>query len=119
DLFPQLWASRGVQVVALGELSKKASERLVRVVLGDRVKAEVVNEVVERAGGNAFYLEEMIRAVAEGRGDRLPPTVLAMVQARLDRLESDARRVLRAASIFGQVFWAGGVAALLGAARDG
>ena len=75
----------------------------------------MVGEIVDRAGGNPFYLEEMIRAVAEGRGDRLPPTVLAMVQARLDRLDADARRVLRAASIFGQVFWAGGVAALIGA----
>ena len=37
-----------------------------------------------------------------------------MVQARLDALEPDARRVLRAASVFGQTFWRGGVAALLG-----
>jgi eukaryotic-like serine/threonine-protein kinase len=115
EVFPHLWAGRPVQTIELGELGKKACERLVRLVLGDRVKAEVVGEIVDRAGGNPFYLEEMIRAVAEGRGDRLPPTVLAMVQARLDRLDPDARRVLRAASIFGQVFWAGGVAALIGA----
>jgi tetratricopeptide (TPR) repeat protein len=114
DLFPQLWAARNVQQIPLGELTKKASEKLVRLVLGEKVRAEVVSEIVDRAGGNAFYLEELIRAVAEGRGDRLPATPLAMVQARLDRLEPDARRVLRAASIFGQVFWAGGVAALLG-----
>jgi hypothetical protein len=114
DLFPQLWASRNLQTVVLGELGKKAAERLVRLALGERVKAEVVTAILDRAGGNAFYLEEMIRAFAEGRGDRLPPTVLAMVQARLDRLEPDARRVLRAASVFGQVFWAGGVAALCG-----
>jgi tetratricopeptide (TPR) repeat protein len=115
DTFPQLWAGRSVQTIVLGELGKKACEKLVRLVLGERIKAEVVSEIVDRAGGNPFYLEEMIRAVAEGRGDRLPPTVLAMVQARLDRLDADARRILRAASIFGQVFWAGGVAALLGA----
>jgi eukaryotic-like serine/threonine-protein kinase len=114
DLFPQLWVNRGVQTIVLGELGKKACEKLIRHVFGERIKVEVVNEIVDRAGGNAFYLEEMIRAVAEGRGDRLPATVLAMVQARLDRLEADARRVLRAASIFGPVFWAGGVRALLG-----
>ncbi|HEY4120956.1 MAG TPA: AAA family ATPase, partial [Byssovorax sp.] len=114
DLFPQLWQNRGGQTIVLGELGKKASEKLVRNALGDRIKPEVVAEIIERAGGNAFYLEEMVRAVAEGRGDRLPATVLAMVQARLDRLEPDARRVLRAASVFGQVFWRGGVAALLG-----
>src|SRR5215510_10365493 len=37
-----------------------------------------------------------------------------MAQARLEALEADARRVLRAASVFGQVFWRGGVTALLG-----
>ena len=37
-----------------------------------------------------------------------------MVQSRVESLETDARRVLRAASIFGQVFWSGGVRQLLG-----
>ncbi|MGH7331082.1 MAG: serine/threonine-protein kinase PknK, partial [Polyangiaceae bacterium] len=66
-----------------------------------------------RAAGNAFYLEELIRAVAEGRGDTLPGTVLAMVQARLEALEPETRRTLRAASVFGEVFWRGAVAKLL------
>lgn len=66
--------------------------------------AEVVGRIVEQSGGNAFYLEELIRAVAEGRGDHLPESVVAMARARLETLESDARRVLRAASIFGMSF---------------
>ncbi|HVJ89797.1 MAG TPA: hypothetical protein VM580_08325, partial [Labilithrix sp.] len=45
----------------------------------------------------------------------LPGTVLAMVQARLERLPPGARRILRAASVFGTRFWMGGVAALVGA----
>ena len=40
-----------------------------------------------------------------------------MVQARLEALRAEARRVLRAASVFGHVFWQGGVAALLGEAN--
>jgi tetratricopeptide (TPR) repeat protein len=40
-----------------------------------------------------------------------------MVQARLERMETEARRVLRAASVYGQVFWEGGVRALLGGAE--
>ncbi|KYF83603.1 hypothetical protein BE17_28730 [Sorangium cellulosum] len=63
--------------------------------------------VVEQAGGNPFYLEELIRAVAEERGEALPETVLAMVQARLGRLPPGARAVLRAASVFGEVFCKG------------
>src|SRR6185295_10268989 len=41
----------------------------------------------------------------------------AMVQARLEGLDPDARRVLRAASLYGEVFWSGAVVALLGDMR--
>jgi len=111
-VFPRLWADRRVERLQLRELTRSASERLVREALGD-VDGELVARVVERAAGNAFYLEELIRSVAEGHKDRLPETVVAMVQARIEALEAEARHVLRAASIFGQVFWRGGVSALL------
>ncbi|HEY0476230.1 MAG TPA: hypothetical protein VGD37_01830, partial [Kofleriaceae bacterium] len=45
-----------------------------------------------------------------------PETVLAMVETRLGRLALEARRVLRAASVFGEVCWEHGVIVLLGAA---
>jgi eukaryotic-like serine/threonine-protein kinase len=114
DIFPKLWADRGVLEIRLKELSHKASERLVRQVLGDRVEADTIERIVTRAEGHAFYLEELIRAVAEGRDGALPETVLGMVEARLAELDPEARRVLRAASVFGEVFWQGGVAELLG-----
>jgi hypothetical protein len=114
DVFPRLWQEENVHEIRLGELTRKASERLVREVLGERAHPPVVQAIVERAGGNAFYLEELIRAAAEGKGDELPGTVLAMVQARLGALEGEARRVLRAASVFGQRFWRRGLEALLG-----
>jgi len=72
--------------------------------------------VVEQAAGHPFYLEELIRAAAEGHGNVPPGTVLAMVQARLEALSPAARRMLRAGSIFGDAFWIGGVRALLGGA---
>ena len=111
--FPKLWA--GTHEIALGGLTRRAAEMLVRTILGERIDAVLVTRLIERAGGNVFYLEELIRRVAEGRGDELPETVLAMVEARLEQLEPDARRILRAASIFGEVFWEGGVRQLLGA----
>jgi tetratricopeptide (TPR) repeat protein len=114
DIFPKLWEEREVQEVRLGGLTRKAAERLAREVLGSDVAAETVAKIVERADGNAFYLEELIRAVAEGRGAELPETVVAMVEARLAKLDPEARRVLRAGSVFGQTFWKGSAAALLG-----
>jgi hypothetical protein len=119
DVFPKLWAERqNVQQIRLKELGKKAGERLVRQVLGDSVGSRTLERLVQQAGGNTFYLEELIRAVAEGRGDALPETVLAMIESRLGRLSIEARRVLRAASVFGEVCWEGGVSALLGGTGD-
>jgi serine/threonine protein kinase/tetratricopeptide (TPR) repeat protein len=115
DVFPKLWANRELHEMRLGGLTTKASEQLAHEVLGASVPDEIVRRVVERADGNAFYLEELIRAVADRRDEVLPESVVAMVQARLEKLPSEARRVLRAASVFGQTFWRGGVAVLLGA----
>jgi tetratricopeptide (TPR) repeat protein len=116
DLFPKLWAEPGVQQLRLGALGRKPSEALVRNFLGDAVDAATMDRLVRVSAGNAFFLEELIRAVAEGKADSLPETVLAMATARLERLPQGARRVLRAASVFGEVFWEGGVAALVGGA---
>jgi eukaryotic-like serine/threonine-protein kinase len=114
SLFPGLWADRNLTEIRLGRLAKKAAARLVREGLGAAVDDTIVERVVERADGNAFFLEEIVRAIAEGKGDELPSTVLAMVQARLEGLPVEARRLLRAASIFGESFSSAGVAALLG-----
>jgi hypothetical protein len=116
DAFPRLWAERGLAEIRLGELTRRAAESLVRHALGASAGAAAVAAIVDRAAGNAFYLEELIRAVAEGRGDALPESVLAMVEARLLALSAEERRALRAASVFGEVFWGGAVAALLGGA---
>ncbi len=117
EVFPKLWAERqNVQEIRLKELGRKAGERLVRQVLGDSVGPETMERIVKQADGNAFYLEELIRAAAEGKDQALPETVLAMVETRLGGLAVEARRVLRAASVFGEVCWEGGVVVLLGGA---
>jgi tetratricopeptide (TPR) repeat protein/predicted Ser/Thr protein kinase len=115
EVFPRLWGERDAHMIRLGGLPRRAAEALAVEVLGEAASAATVARIVERAGGNAFYLEELIRAVAEGRGDALPETVVAMMQTRLEGLEPELRRVLRAASVYGEVFWTGGVSALLGA----
>ncbi len=110
--FLKLWSERSIQEIPLKQLGKKASERLVRHVLGEHVSPATVERLVRLAEGNAFYLEELIRATAEGQRSDLPETVVAMVQSRLDALGDDARRLLRAASVFGEVFWVGAAARL-------
>jgi tetratricopeptide (TPR) repeat protein len=114
QLFPGSWTRR-MQEVPLRGLSPKAGARLVHEVLGPQVPDSLIHALVEQAAGNALFLEELIRGVAEGRGEATPKTVLAMLQARLGRLEAGVRQVLLAASLFGRTFWADGVRALLGA----
>jgi eukaryotic-like serine/threonine-protein kinase len=122
DRFPALWRERGVLRLSLGPLSKRAGERLAREHLGGLADTAEIARLVDRAEGNALYLEELIRASAESKssasgGGDLPATVLAMLEARLERLDPEARRLLRAASIFGPAFRESGVRALLGGAE--
>jgi serine/threonine protein kinase len=115
--FPSFWASSSLQVLPLQVLTRRVCERLAQEVLqyalGHAPDAETVAHVVAQAAGHPLYLEELIRAVAEGRHDTLPETVLAMLMARLSQLDAGARQMLRVASVFGETFTRGGLAALL------
>ncbi|MBX3270106.1 MAG: protein kinase [Sandaracinaceae bacterium] len=106
--------ARGLEQLALAPLPRRAAEELAAHVLGERATPAVVERLVERAEGNAFFLEELLRAEAEGRGGELPPTLVAVAQARLEALDAPARRILRAASVTGLTFWPGCVRAILG-----
>lgn len=114
--FPNLWVERDLQRIALPPLTAKSCQKLMKHVLGDA--ADSAAWMIERADGNPFFLEELLRATASGAdmadGRAVPDTVIGMVQARFDTLGKDAKRVLRAASVFGQTFRASGIRALVG-----
>jgi serine/threonine protein kinase len=128
-LFPRLWADR-VQEIALGGLSRRASERMVTELLrplrpaagsaGSAVPASVLQRILAQAGGNPLFIEEIVRALLRSAPITAqtelttPVTILAMLQARLSGLERGARRVVRAASLFGDTFPRKGLRALLG-----
>ncbi len=115
DRFPTLADQWKRQEIHLDNLRPADSATLARDALGDEVSEQQIARIVERSAGNPFYLEEMIRVAAAGDLDRLPDTVLAGVQLRIGALPAGARRILRAASIYGRTFWTGGLLALLGA----
>ncbi|MEM9487575.1 MAG: protein kinase [Myxococcota bacterium] len=112
DRFPHLWSDNNVTRLQLGRLGRRAAEKIARAALAGAAPDDRVARIVERANGNAFYIEELARNVRVGCWD-LPDTVLAMVQARIASLDPRARQVLRAASIFGERFWLSGLRALL------
>lgn len=116
DAHPGLWRDQDLTTIALRPVPSTEAERMVRRALGPEAADDAVQSVVERGEGNPFFLEELVRSHAEGLA--LPDTVLATVQARLAGLSGDARRQLRAASVFGTRFSSGGVAALVGASPE-
>jgi tetratricopeptide (TPR) repeat protein len=102
--------------IDLKPLEASDARRLVDEALPglDEATAEAI---VDRAGGNVLFLEELIRYAAEGH-QGLPLTVQALVQHRLDAMDPALRSVARAASVFGRSSWSAGVEALLDAPCD-
>ena len=61
--------------------------------------------IAEAAEGNPLYVEQMAAMFAEGEmGDAIPPTIHALIAARLDRLPPDERSILERASVAGKEF---------------
>ncbi len=118
DVFPNLWARRGIVELRLNELGRKACESLVRQVIGADASEHVIERIIGRAGGNALWLEELLRAEVEGRGREGSDTVMVLAQSRLEALDTDTRLLLRAASVFGQRFFRNGVELLMGRVGD-
>ena len=117
DLFRDVWTGADRLDLTLGRLGRRAAARLVQQMLGQAATDDVVSQLIERADGNAFHLEELMRWVVQDRA-ALPPSVVALVQSRLEQFEPETRRVLRAASVFGERVRRAGVTALLGGATD-
>ncbi|HEX3480951.1 MAG TPA: protein kinase, partial [Kofleriaceae bacterium] len=113
ELFPRMWSGQ-VHHTALNRLSKRACEQLITQVLGNDVPKPTITRIINQSEGNALFLEELIRAIIENKGSEVPETIVAILQTRIGRLSPSARQVLRAASIFGETFWRGGVQLLLG-----
>jgi tetratricopeptide (TPR) repeat protein len=109
--FPAAFSERPLTHLPLSPLGKRAAEALVRDIAGD-VADDALAEIVKRGEGNAFMLDQLARGTKEGHA--LGGTT-AVVASRFETLSTDARRVLRAASIVGQHFAPAAVAALIGA----
>ncbi len=110
--------------VHLEPLSQLSSRRLVKELLKKvpSVPGELRDLVVERADGNPFYIEELIKALIDDRvilkgeeewsvdttrlsGLRVPPTLTGVLQSRLDTLPPALHQLLQRASVVGRIFW--------------
>ena len=105
-------AGRNATNVLLEPLDSAESAQLLSA-LGD-VPEELGERIVDAAEGNPLFLEEMlalVRASPDGNVD-VPPTIEALLAARLDQLDPAERSVLERGSIEGRTFHRGAVSAL-------
>jgi class 3 adenylate cyclase/tetratricopeptide (TPR) repeat protein len=90
------------ETLELEALPEDASAQLVRTLLGMPISAHDVRKLLERAGGNPLFLQELVAELRnEGTVDTLPTTVEAVIGARIDRLDPGVRTVLRQAAVLG------------------
>jgi DNA-binding SARP family transcriptional activator len=81
--------------------------RLVEELAHAPVAPDVAERIVERAGGNPLFAEQLLALASEAPDvslDHTPPTVEALIGSRLDRLAARDLDVLRRASVIGRRF---------------
>src|SRR5271163_4529905 len=112
---------QGAQTIALAPLSDSETVALVSGLLGSDPSNDALGQkIAERAAGNPFFAEEIVRELAERgvlRGQpgayistaeaaevSVPATLQATIAARIDRLDPAAKRTLSAAAVIGSKF---------------
>ncbi len=97
-------------LIRLEALSRDESVQLARQAGGGRIGDVEAIEIAERAGGNPYFIIEttgMLMPPAGSDGQRIravPPTVQAVVSARIDALPARLRELARRASVFKYAF---------------
>jgi class 3 adenylate cyclase/tetratricopeptide (TPR) repeat protein len=81
-------------------------------LIGDAVSDELRERIARAAGGNPLFISEMLAMAAEDGDVDVPPTLKALLAARLDQLDEAERRVLERGAVEGEIFHRGGVQAL-------
>jgi class 3 adenylate cyclase/tetratricopeptide (TPR) repeat protein len=115
--------------ISLEPLTEDQSEQLVGNLLGRaELPAEASARIADAAEGNPLFVEEMVGMLIDDgllrRDDghwiptrdlstlSVPPTIQALLAARLDRLASEERQVIERASVMGRTFYRGAVTEL-------
>ena len=103
------WAGgrANISSTLLEPLSLTESEQLVELLRGDGELTEGLRDrILDAAEGNPLFIEQMLAMLAEN-GDSasdIPPTIHALLAARLERLDAEERRVVQRASTIGREF---------------
>ena len=118
--YRQAWGNKGYHTqLRLEPLNAERAGELLKTLLGDQPTLRPVTEMlIQRTGGNPFFLEEGVRALIETgviareagayrlvkdlKAVQVPPTVQAVLAARIDRLSPDEKWLLQSAAVIGR-----------------
>jgi len=100
------WLTQPGSGVLLDPLTEEQSYALLDEIAQEwPLDAKARQRIAEAAEGNPLYLEQMAAMLAEGGpADAIPPSIHALIAARLDRLPAEERRVLECAAVAGKEF---------------
>jgi class 3 adenylate cyclase/tetratricopeptide (TPR) repeat protein len=115
------WTSsrRGAGVLFLDPLAPTDARELIAGLLqGAGANQQLLDALVERAGGNPLFAEEMVQRLAEegsSRAGELPDTVRGVLAARIDSLPPVERALVAHAAVIGRTFWEGALGPVVAA----
>jgi DNA-binding SARP family transcriptional activator len=99
-------ASADVSMISLRSLNERSSRDLFASLPGAQgLEERRRDDIVSRAEGNPYFLEQLVAHVAEGGSGALPDTLHALLAARVDALPLAEKRLLQEAAVMGRVFW--------------
>jgi len=93
----------------------ETAELIDRLFVGEELDGDLAARIRVAAGGNPLFVEEMV-AMLRVSGEHevtVPPTIKALLAARLDQLDPAERSVLERGAVEGQIFHSAAVAALV------
>jgi class 3 adenylate cyclase/predicted ATPase len=104
--------------IGLKPLGQESAQQLLTALLEDAVELQPLKRlIIERTGGNPFFIEEMVQALFDEGALvrngvvkvtrslsqlRLPPTVQGILAARIDRLSAEQKELLQTMAVIGR-----------------
>ena len=124
---------RNYTALFLDPLTIEDTQQLLKELLRTEAPPRTLVDAVHVAGGNPFFIEEILRMLIDGGALQrtngsweikgaltltIPETIQGVITARLDRLGREEKSLLQEASVLGKEFWMGALAHVSGARED-
>jgi tetratricopeptide (TPR) repeat protein len=99
-----------IATISLRPLAERHSSELLHWLTPEQPRRKgLEDQILAKAEGNPFFLEQIVLHLAGGGSGMLPDTLHSLLAARIDSLPPAEKRVLQQAAVVGRTFWQGPV----------